>query len=179
MRALVVYESMFGNTHTVADRVAAGLRTELEVTVVPATEATHELVDAHDCLIVGGPTHAHGLSSARSRETAAETAAKEPDLELEPDAEGAGLRDWFDGLGYGRNHRAAAFDTRVDAPAALTGRASKGINRRLVKHGFQPIVEPESFLVDKHNHLLPAEDDRAEAWGADLAHALLAVIQHR
>ena len=44
MRALVVYESMYGNTHAVADHVAAGLRPTFEATVVPVTGATADLV---------------------------------------------------------------------------------------------------------------------------------------
>jgi hypothetical protein len=47
---------------------------------------------------------------------------------------------------------AAAFDTRVDLPVALTGRASKGIARKLRRHGATLISRPESFLVTKDNH---------------------------
>jgi flavodoxin len=38
-RAMVVYESMFGNTHAVADAVAEGLGSGVEVTVVDVTHA--------------------------------------------------------------------------------------------------------------------------------------------
>ena len=65
--------------------------------------------------------------------------------------------------------RAAAFDTRFKAPAALTGRASKRIGRELVRHGCTLIADPESFLVTKDNHLEPDEEERARAWGAQLA----------
>ena len=64
---------------------------------------------------------------------------------------------------------AAAFDTRVDAAAVLTGRASRGISRRLTELGYRLAADPESFLVDKENHLLAGESDRAEAWAASLA----------
>ncbi len=64
---------------------------------------------------------------------------------------------------------AAAFDTRIDGPATLTGRASKGIARRLRHHGLELIAGPESFLVDKHNHLLDGEADRAQEWASKLA----------
>ena len=50
----------------------------------------------------------------------------------------------------------------------LTGRASKGIARRLEDHGYELVVKAESFFVDKHNHLLPGEAERATAWGASL-----------
>lgn len=172
MHAVVVYESMFGNTHVIADHIAEGLRSRLETTVVAVHDATDEVVAGADLLVVGGPTHVHGMSSHRSREGAKEIAAKDDDLELEPDAEGPGLRDWFDELPDGRSGRAAAFDTRVHATAVLTGQASKGIAKRLRRHGFDLVAEPESFFVDKENHLEPDEAERAEAWGRSLTEVL-------
>ena len=38
MRAVVVYESMYGNTHLVADAIGAGLRTAFDVSVIPVSE---------------------------------------------------------------------------------------------------------------------------------------------
>lgn len=170
MRAVVVYESMYGNTHTIAERIAAGLRTDLEVEVVPVDGATPEVLAGADLLVVGGPTHIHGMSSHRSRHDAVERASDpSSDLELDPDAEGEGLRDWFHHLPDLTGTRAAAFDTRVNASPAMTGRASKGIARRLRHHGLQLVRDPESFLVDGDNHLLPGEEDRARDWGAELA----------
>jgi hypothetical protein len=169
MKVLIVYESMYGNTHTVADHIANGLRPGAEVSVVPVSGADAETVAAADLLIVGGPTHAHGMSRPASRTQAVEK-GKEPDsgLEIDPDAEGEGLREWFDGLPHSDHTQAAAFDTRIDMAPALTGRASKGIAKRLRHHGFTLVADPESFLVDTHSHLLPDEDDRARAWGAGL-----------
>ena len=63
MRAVVVYESMSGNTHVVASNIADGLRAAYEVTLVPVAEASQNLVAEADLLIVGGPTHMHGLST--------------------------------------------------------------------------------------------------------------------
>ena len=67
MRALVVYESMYGNTHVVAMNIAAGLSARHDVTLVPVTRATPELVAGADLLVVGGPTHMHRMSTAASR----------------------------------------------------------------------------------------------------------------
>ena len=61
-----------------------------------------------------------------------------------------------------------AFDTRTDGPALLTGRASKGIGKRLEELGYRLAAEPESFVVDSENHLLAGEADRAEAWASTL-----------
>ena len=91
MRALVVYESMFGNTHVVASKIADGLGGTYQVTLVPVAEATPDLLASADLLVVGGPTHMHGLSTAMTRRMAAHAAAK-PDsgLSLDPDATGPG-----------------------------------------------------------------------------------------
>ncbi len=78
-----------------------------------------------------------------------------------------GLRAWLDMLSLCDGH-AAAFDTRLDAHALLTGRASKGITAMLHNQGFQLVAEPTSFLVDRHDHLLAGEEDKAEGWGASL-----------
>lgn len=168
MRVVIVYESMYGNTHEIADHVAKGM-TEDDVVVTSVHGADEALLDGADLLVVGGPTHVHGLTSKRSREAAAEAAARDDDLEMDPDAEGPGLRDWFHELPRRVTGRAAAFDTRIDASPALTGRASKGIARRLARHGYDLVVEPESFLVDKESRLLDGEAERAERWGAALS----------
>ena len=67
MRALVVYESMYGNTHVIADHIADGLRADYEVTVVPVGKATPELVAAAELVVAGAPTHLRRLSSVKSR----------------------------------------------------------------------------------------------------------------
>jgi hypothetical protein len=88
-------------------------------------------------------------------------------LTIDPDAPGPGLREWLDGLD-GLSADAAAFDTRVDLPAALTGRASKGIAHKLRRHGAHVIADPESFFVTKQDRLEPDEEQRARTWGAAL-----------
>jgi Flavodoxin len=171
MRALVVYESMFGNTHVIADHIATGLSSRFDTTAVGVHDASVEFVESADVVVVGGPTHVHGMSSERSRDGAREMAAKDDGLHLDPDAEGPGLRDWFDLLPEHLHGRAAAFDTRVHATTLVTGQASKGIAKRLRRHGFELLVEPESFFVDRSNHLEPDEAARAEAWGRSVAEA--------
>jgi hypothetical protein len=58
---------------------------------------------------------------------------------------------------------------RIKAPALLSGQASRGINKSLRQHGMSLVAEPESFLVTKENHLVPGEEERARAWGRQLA----------
>jgi hypothetical protein len=169
MRAVIIYESMYGNTHLVADAIGAGLRGACEVAVLPVAQADQTALDGADLVVVGGPTHAHGMSRPGTRRSAV-TAADKPgsDLTVEPDALGPGLREWLDSLGHYRV-AAAAFDTRMHGPASLTGRASKGVARQLSAHGFRMVAEPESFLVTRQAELDPDEADRAREWGAELA----------
>ena len=142
MRALVVYESMYGNTRAVAGDIADGLRADYEVTVVPVAEATAELVAGADLLVAGAPTHMHGLSSASSRRMAAQAAAKDgSELRLDPDAGGPGMRDWLKDLGRG-DGLAAAFDTRINGVPAFTGRASRPIAKLLKRHGYRLVAAP-------------------------------------
>lgn len=168
MRAVVVYESMYGNTHQVAEAIADGLRELYEVVVLPVAEADQAALAGADLLVVGGPTHAHGMSREATRATARE-GAEAQGLELDPDAAGPGLRDWFASIGRIRVPGAAAFDTRFHAPAVFTGRASRGITRQLERHGVDVVADPESFLVDKDHHLDDGEAARAREWGAMLA----------
>ena len=172
MRAVVVYESMYGNTHLIAEAIGAGLHDVGEVAVVPVGGATEAMRAGVDLLVVGGPTHMHAMSREVTRTGAVEAARKPANpLELDPDAEGVGLREWFDATDA-LTTKAAAFDTRMSGPPAFTGRASKGIAKRLHKHGCELVAEPESFLVTKQDRLVDHEEQRAREWGAQLAVAL-------
>ncbi len=171
MRALVVYESMYGNTRVIAASIADGLRDKCEVTLVPVGAAWAGLVVAADLLVVGGPTHMHGLSSAGSRQAAAKAAGQRAShLSLDPDADGPGLRDWLQDVGN-RSALAAAFDTRLSDLPVFTGRASRSIGKLLKQHGYHLIAPPESFLVSHQNTLLISEAARARRWGAALGTA--------
>jgi hypothetical protein len=167
MRAVIVYESMFGNTRVIADAIARGLGPE--AVVVPVGQARPELLDAAGLVVVGGPTHVHGMSRASTRQGAARMAGKPgSQVTLDPGAQGPGLREWLAALGRA-GAPAAAFDTRLKGPAVLTGRASKGIARLLRQHGFTVAAKPESFLVSRDNRLRAGEEDRASDWGRRLA----------
>ena len=92
-------------------------------------------------------------------------------LDGDPDGFGTGLREWFAALGE-LPKAAATFDTRMDVPPAFSGRASKGIARKLEHHGATLILKPKSFLVTKENHLEPHEEEHARKWGALLGAVL-------
>jgi flavodoxin-like protein len=171
MRALVVYESMFGNTKSLALAIADGVRTSMEVSAVEVADAPSPLPPDVDLLIVGGPTHAHGLTSPNSRANAAERAG------IRLVSRGSGIREWLEALSPGSHEIAAtAFDTRIKGPELLTGSAAKGAAKRLKGLGFR-LMPVASFVISGATgepfDRLPAEElERARAWGASLGTAV-------
>jgi hypothetical protein len=162
MKSLVVYESWFGNTKELAQVVADALAEAGEVTLITVDDPLPDL-DHFDLLVVGAPTHVHGLSSARSRKGAIDQRGDE----AEP---GIGVRGWLDALPMLRRPRVAVFDTRAHKPELLVGSAAHGIARRIAKRGYRLAVEPESFFVDgTPGPLEDGELERAAEWGGPLA----------
>jgi hypothetical protein len=158
---------MYGNTQRVAEAVAAELRDRYDVELVAAHEAPTD-VRGIDLLVVGGPTHVHGMTSSRSRQAAA-TTGEQHRVPVEAGATAAGgLREWLPDLDDGAGVRAAAFDTRIDKPSWLTGSAARRIARRLRSRRFD-VVGVASFVVaDSEGPLGDGELDRARAWAAAL-----------
>jgi Flavodoxin len=173
MKAAIVYESLYGNTHAIADAIAQGLGNTAETQVMSVAEAGTTEPPETDLLVVGGPTHIHGMSRKPMWELAVKDALEHPEKGLVPDPQAGGpnLRGWFASLDR-TTGKAAAFDTRLEGNELLTGHASKGIAKRLRTHGFDVVAEPASFLVDDTNQLLPGELDRAREWGRTLGSAL-------
>ena len=167
MRSLVVYESSFGNTRQIAQKIAKSLAEAGEVEVVSVDDELPDL--AHlDLLVVGAPTHVHGLSSKRSRQSAIEQRDGDGG---EP---GIGVRGWLEALPLLRRPRVAAFDTRAHKPELLVGSAAHGIARRLGQHGYRLAVEPESFFVNgTPGPLEGGELERAAEWGRTLANEVM------
>ncbi|MGH8824916.1 MAG: flavodoxin family protein [Jiangellaceae bacterium] len=168
MHALVVYESMFGNTEAIAEAVAAGVGTHMSVEVVEVGHASPALDQAVDLLVVGGPTHAFGMSRPRTRASAAEQAT------TGLVSTGPGLREWLETLECPGTTIAAAFDTRVDKPR-LPGAASHGVEKRLRRLGCTIAARGTSFFVEgTSGPLIAGEQDRARRWGESLAAAVVA-----
>ena len=111
----------------------------------------------------------HGLPTSLSRRMAVKGAEEDGHADVDPHAADApGLRAWLSAL-EGDKLSAAAFDTRIDRSAALTGSAARGISKRLHRRGFTLAAEPVSFFVeDSEGPLAEGELERARAWGASL-----------
>ena len=176
MKTLVTYESMYGNTAAIGEAIATSLRAQgLEVEAGPISRIGPASAAAVDLLVVGGPTHGHGMSRASSRETA----ASDKDNTFAEPTVAPGLREWMDELPAGTDRLAAAFDTRIDKPMILTGSAAKGIARRLEQHGYRLVVRPESFLVSLQNRLLNGQTEHAVGWATSLAERVNSTVGPR
>ena len=163
-RAVVVVESMFGNTDAIAHAVAEGLSDQFMVDVVRVADAPAVIANDVDLLVVGGPTHAFGLTREGTRLAARDQGAK-PSTGVE-----VGLREWLADL---QPHTtallAAAFDTRIKK-TGVPGSAARGAMRRLRRLGFRAAAGPASFYVAGiGGPLLDGELARARGWGAHLA----------
>ncbi len=128
MRAVVVYESMFGSTKKVAEAIAEGLAECAEVSVVPVTSAGTHILDGTDLVVVGGPTHTHGMSRPGTRKMAGKRAGKPgSEAELVPGAvSGPGVREWLASLGR-LEVAGAAFDTFLAASCAPGPRTDRDL----------------------------------------------------
>jgi len=174
MRAVIVYESLFGNTREVAEAVRDGIRSAYataHVDCLAVGQADARALDQVELLVVGGPTHARGMSTGLSRAIGARAMTAEERATVANDV---GLRSWFHGLPKApAGARAAAFDTRGSTPAV--GAAAPGIVRRLRHLGYVVIEPPQGFRVDDLKG--PIHDDeleRARRWGASLAELAVA-----
>jgi hypothetical protein len=176
MNVLVVYESMFGNTAEVGEAIATSLRSHgLEVWSGPIAAVEPPRVAEAELLVIGAPTHAHGLSSKGTRKAAVDDKRYPADR---PAAPGPGMRDWLHTLPSGFGRAAAAFDTRFDKPRWLTGSAAKSIAGRLEHHGYRLVAPSESFFVTGEHRLEPGQLERAASWGTTLAQRVSAGAAH-
>jgi hypothetical protein len=166
MKALVVYESMWGNTEQVARAVAAGLGETVNVDVVEVSQAPAEPGEDVALVVAGGPTHAFSMTRASTRADALKQGATQG-------SQDTGLREWLDALPSGHHEqRLATFDTRVDKVRHLPGSAAKKAAKTGRRHGYKAAAHAESFYVhDTAGPLLDGELARATGWGRELATA--------
>jgi hypothetical protein len=172
MKALVVYESMWGNTEQVARAIAAGLGETVSVEVVEVSRAPGQPGDDIALVVAGGPTHAFSMTRPSTRADAVRQGATQGSAD-------SGLREWLDALPSGHHEqRLATFDTRVDKVRHLPGSAAKKAAKTGRRHGYKAAAHAESFYVhDTAGPLLDGELARATAWGRELA-TVFATIRH-
>lgn len=155
MSVLIVHDSIYGNTASIAKAMAEALRPDHDVRLEAVNPGHIPDLAGVELLIVGSPTR--GFRP---------TPAIQEMLEALPDAAMAGLR-------------AAAFDTRLDLdtihPAPLRwvvevgGYAGQTIERRLVDRGCTIAGAATGFLVlGTEGPLKAGEQERAAAWAQGL-----------
>ena len=166
MKIVVVYESMFGNTRTVGEAIAEGLRQAGDVRAGTVDDLSPDEVRDAQLIVAGGPTQARGMAKPNAHQTVAANRALAKYGPVEPGQES--LVGWLERLPAGRGV-AASFDTRFDKPVWRTGSAAKEIARRLSVKGYS-VAETQSFFVrTTGGPLADGERERAVVWGRELA----------
>lgn len=161
MKAIVVYESHWGNTAAVARAIADGIGSETPA--LTTDEASTEALADVDLLVAGAPVIAFRLASEKMLESMADQSDKAP---APPDLSHPSMRSWLGRLPRGRG-RSAAFETRVWwSPRGATS----DIERGLKGAGFQPAAKAHRFVVQgSYGPLRDGELERAREWGSELA----------
>ncbi len=164
MKAIVVYESFWGNTAAVARAIAEGIGEGTQV--LSTAEATGAALAGVDLIVAGCPIITFRLPNdeiIKNLKTNQSGGPKPPDLSQ------PSMRTWLDSLPKGSG-RAAGFETRVwwslgsSAGAILTG---------LEKAGYRPLDKPKRFIVKGAvGPLKDGELEKAKQWGAELARAM-------
>jgi hypothetical protein len=172
MKAVVVYQSLWGTTAAVARAIAEGIGGG--AVALSTSEATPEVIAGADLIVAGCPVHAFNLPSVAT----VEQAVSKPIGKEAVMADGSHrlMRDWLHDLPKGAG-RSAAFATRVRGPFGLGG-ASR-ILGLLEGAGYARIVKSEGFFVEGRPQQvtdqgisLPGEVERAREWGRTIAAAL-------
>jgi flavodoxin len=151
MKALVIYDSVFGNTEKIAQAIAAGLDSR----ALPVGQATAEQVSGLELLVVGSPTR-----SFRPTEDTSKFLNKLS-------------KDHLAGV------RVASFDTRlaldtIDSSVLRFivdkgGYAASTIAKSLEKKGGRLLVPGEGFFVmGEQGPLKEGELERAGAWAKQI-----------
>lgn len=166
MKAIVVYESHWGNTASVAKAIAGGLGPDAKA--VNTDEASAEVLADVDLLVVGAPVMGFRLPTDQMRDEIAADPGKGP---TPPDVSHPSMRDWLDALPDG-HACAAVFETRIWwSPGGATGAIGKGLQH----HGYYEVAPAERFVVKgTYGPLRDGEIERARSWGERLATTMAA-----
>ncbi len=161
MKAVVVYESHWGNTAAIARAIAEGLGGETKA--LTTSEATGGMLAGVDLVVAGAPIIGFQLPTEKMLQDMAAKPGKAPSP---PDLSHPSLRAWLGALPAGRGG-AAAFETGFKLSP---GGSKNAILKELARAGYRQVAKGQRFLV--HGSYGPVRDgelDRARAWGAELA----------
>jgi flavodoxin I len=155
MKALVIYDSVFGNTEKVAQSIGMALGSQGQIATLPVSQVTIDKLRGLEVLMVGSPTRSFRPTPAISKF-----------LKSLPSNQLAGIS-------------VAAFDTRIwletiDSAAFRFlvdkgGYAANTMAKALTKKGGNLCVLPEGFLVTgEQGPLKDGELERAAAWAGQM-----------
>lgn len=161
MKAMVIYDSAYGNTARIAETIGDALQraaSSADVQIHQASDVQPDQFRGLDLLVVGSPTQ-------RFRPTAATSDF----LKRIPDNSLTGTK-------------IATFDTRfteekiksiglvLSAFVGVFGYAAKPIAEQLTQKGGEMVAPPEGFYVtDMEGPLLAGEQERAADWARKMA----------
>jgi hypothetical protein len=161
MNAIVVYESLWGNTAAVASAIAKGIGGGTRA--FSTAEATPEVLSGAELIVAGSPLLGFALPTEGMRKSVGTNPAN---LSAPPDLTHPSMRSWLEKLPRGTG-RSASFETRI---WWSPGSASKTILGLLEGAGYSPVAKAQRFIVTgKYGPLRDGELERARAWGAELA----------
>ena len=149
MKALIAYDSVYGNTEQIARAIADAIAPSNEVKALRAGEANISELGSLDLLIVGSPTHA-----GRAVPAVQNFLNKIPDASV-------------------KGKKIAAFDTRTSSKVSkVFGYAAGRIARALEKKGGVQAAPPQGFFVTgSKGPLKGGELERAAAWAKGILEA--------
>lgn len=164
MTALIVTESLFGNTLAIAEAIGDGIaavRGREDVWVVHASRAPSALPADIDLLVVGAPTHTLSMPNAGTRDDAVRKGAVI--------SEHIGVREWISVVTVPDGIRVATFDTSI--PSRLPfGTAARAAAKALRARGARATtIGPSFWVTGMEGPLADGELGRATAWGRELA----------
>jgi flavodoxin len=144
MKALIVYDSMYGNTEQIAQSIGSAITGDVKIFSV--TKVNSSELESIDLLIVGSPTQG-GRPTPAIQEFINRVSGKT--------VKGIDI---------------ATFDTRFSTRwVKIFGYAAGKIARSLERLGGTLIVSPEGFFVKgKEGPLKEGELERAAAWAKDI-----------
>jgi flavorubredoxin len=147
-KAIVIYDTRFGNTEKIARALARGIEKQgIKVDCVNVDEVDVDKLVEYDFLAIGGPTHIHGVSKP--------------------------MKAFFEklkSLDIG-GRKTFAFDTRLESWWA--GSAAKGIEKNLKKLGTKIVKSRESAIVKgREGPLEEGIEEKFEQMGVEIAESI-------
>jgi len=163
IKAIVVYESHWGNTAAIARAIAEGIGPQAQA--LSTSEASADVVAGAQLIVAGSPLIAFSLPTEGVLKNMATSEVGAP---VRPDLSHPSMRSWLASLPRG-SKSIASYETRI---WWSPGSAAKAITKLLEALGHRAVAKPERFMVKgKYGPLKEGELERAKAWGAQLAQA--------